>query len=225
MRICVEKDCDKIVHAKDLCRSHYTINWQRNPEVRERRNSKARIRYDSKKESDRHLKKTYKITRSQWNFMFKLQDGKCLVCGTDEPGDDKGWHVHHDHKCCPSQKTTCGKCIIGILCKRCNTGLGFFNDDPELLSKALQVAQQQPVDPNMPRIGYLRRNADISGISGTGNVAWLVEFPDGTAVLRWHADANGAPHCTSLWESVDDIVKIHGHEGATEVVYERLAGQ
>lgn len=70
-----------------------------------------------------------------------------------------------------------------------------------------------------PRLFFLQRNQDLSGVSGTGDVAWGVEWPDGTAVLRWHADANGAPHCTSLWNSVEDIKRIHGHEGATELIY------
>jgi len=65
----------------------------------------------------------------------------------------------------------------------------------------------------------LRRDEDHSGVSGTGDVAWGVEFPDGTAVLRWHADSNGMPHCTSLWDSLEDIQKIHGHAGATRVVF------
>lgn len=72
---------------------------------------------------------------------------------------------------------------------------------------------------DQPKIFSLRRINDISGVSGTGDVAWGVEFPDGTAVLRWHADNNGMPHCTSLWNNVEDIAKIHGHEGATEIVY------
>lgn len=72
---------------------------------------------------------------------------------------------------------------------------------------------------NKPRTFYLNRKEDGTGVSGVGDIAWGVEFPDGTAVLRWHADANNAPHCTSLWNSVIDIERIHGHGGATEIVY------
>jgi hypothetical protein len=37
--------------------------------------------------------------------------------------------VDHDHACCPKQvkatAKTCGKCIRGLLCFRCNTSLGY----------------------------------------------------------------------------------------------------
>jgi hypothetical protein len=69
--------------------------------------------------------------------MLADQDGKCGVCGTDEPGGRHGqWHVDHDHKCCPTA-SSCGECLRGILCHRCNRGLGLFNDDLDRLTSAL----------------------------------------------------------------------------------------
>ena len=35
------------------------------------------------------------------------------------------------------------------------------------------------------RAYYLRRNEDLSGMSGTGRVAEVAVFDDGTAVIRW----------------------------------------
>jgi hypothetical protein len=46
-----------------------------------------------------------------------------------------GFHVDHDHACCPGTRS-CGKCIRGMLCNRCNTGLGMFLDDPNRLRHA-----------------------------------------------------------------------------------------
>jgi hypothetical protein len=59
----------------------------------------------------------------------------------------------------------------------------------------------------------LIRDEDITGISGTGVVAWGVEFPDGKVVTRWNGDIAQI----SVWERIDDVAAIHGHEGATRI--------
>ena len=60
---------------------------------------------------------------------------------------------------------------------------------------------------------YLMRNQDVSGTSGVGVVAFGVEFHDGTAVLRWNTSTSS----TAIYNSVEDIIEIHGHGGATTV--------
>lgn len=60
----------------------------------------------------------------------------------------------------------------------------------------------------------LIRHHDVSDVSGTGRVAEIAEFEDGTAVLRW---LSGTPS-TVVYESLDHVVRIHGHGGATELV-------
>jgi hypothetical protein len=59
----------------------------------------------------------------------------------------------------------------------------------------------------------LDRAEDVSGISGTGIVAEGVMFSDGTAVLRWVVGLRS----TAVYDSMDDLVAIHGHNGATQV--------
>lgn len=39
--------------------------------------------------------------------------------------------VDHDHKCCLG-KTSCGRCVRGLLCGNCNTILGRQRDDAEV---------------------------------------------------------------------------------------------
>ena len=66
------------------------------------------------------------------------QGGACLVCGTTSPpGNFDGWAVDHDHKCCPGSKRTCGRCVRGILCSKCNVGIGMLGDSVETLMSAV----------------------------------------------------------------------------------------
>jgi 6-phosphogluconate dehydrogenase (decarboxylating) len=59
----------------------------------------------------------------------------------------------------------------------------------------------------------LERHQDVSGISGLGTVAEGIEFRDGTVVLRWIVDLQS----TAVYDSMTDLVAIHGHHGSTEV--------
>lgn len=61
----------------------------------------------------------------------------------------------------------------------------------------------------------LYRRVDVTGISGTGVVAWGVLFPDGKVATRW----NGYPAQTCSFDSIEDVETIHGHEGNTRVVW------
>lgn len=67
----------------------------------------------------------------------------------------------------------------------------------------------------LPRRFYLNRTRDISGVSGVGAVAFGVQFSDGSVVVHWQGD-HGATH---VWGSIEDVIAIHGHEGATTVVF------
>ena len=59
------------------------------------------------------------------------------------------------------------------------------------------------------------RTVDVSGISGTGVVAYGAQFPDGTVVLRWNTDISS----TAFYDSIEDLIAIHGHGGNTTVVW------
>jgi hypothetical protein len=58
---------------------------------------------------------------------------------------------------------------------------------------------------------YLVRHVDPSGVSGTGIVAHGVEFCDGSVALRWIC----AKPSTSVWDSIEDMISVHGHAGST----------
>ena len=91
-----------------------------------------RTREFSDRESNNRSKRMYGVSRDEI-VRIGQRDG-CAVCGVKDLPRDK-WHLDHDHTCCSGQKT-CGDCIRGVLCNKCNIGLGYFGDSPLLLEQA-----------------------------------------------------------------------------------------
>lgn len=81
--------------------------------------------YTRKMKAD--LKRHYKITLEYFYELLAKQNGRCALCLTDKPGGRGRWHVDHCH--------LTGK-IRGLLCHKCNVGLGHFDDNLALLEKA-----------------------------------------------------------------------------------------
>lgn len=81
----------------------------------------------------RTLAAKYGLDEDTFNNILRNQDNVCAICLGIEV--DR-WAVDHDHACCDGDKT-CGKCIRGILCFRCNTALGLLKDSPLNVSRAL----------------------------------------------------------------------------------------
>ncbi len=75
-------------------------------------------------------KNRYGMVVGQFEDMYNKQEGKCLICGSFliiDGSPSKRPNVDHDHKT--------GK-VRGLLCRRCNQGIGVFEDDSSLLFNA-----------------------------------------------------------------------------------------
>lgn len=70
------------------------------------------------------MKNRYGITREEYEVRFAAQGGQCLIC---RENGEMNLAVDHDHDT--------GQ-ICGLLCQRCNAGLGQFKDKSELLLRA-----------------------------------------------------------------------------------------
>lgn len=116
-RLC--KSCDS-----KKARAYYNAN-------REKKQTYYRLMRGYKKYQ--RLKQKYNLTDVQFDDMFVAQDGNCAICGHK---DSRGLSVDHDHACCPG-RNSCGKCVRGLLCGRCNMGLGNLDDDIEILFKSI----------------------------------------------------------------------------------------
>jgi hypothetical protein len=74
------------------------------------------------------------------------------------------------------------------------------------------------------RTFVLRRSEDVSGISGTGDVAEGVVFDSGKVVVAWNPHKTLAKVTTVVvFDSVDDVVKLHGHDGRTRVEWQEAS--
>ena len=65
----------------------------------------------------------YGLTREAFDALLTLQGHACGMC--HEPfRDGHAICIDHDHDCCETEKSCCGKCVRGLLCTGCNRALG-----------------------------------------------------------------------------------------------------
>ena len=88
----------------------------------------------------RDLWKNYRMTEDEYDTLLEAQEGKCAICGTDDPSPRKHFSVDHDHTCCAG-RLACGKCNRGLLCGLCNSGLGQFRDSVDTLRSAIKYLE------------------------------------------------------------------------------------
>lgn len=104
---------------------------QNNKEHKKEYNKKWRQdNKDSNKEY--RYKKRYNLTLEEIDQMLIAQDHKCCICGKILMETNR----HIDHNC------RTGK-VRGILCPKCNLGLGHFDDNPEFLRKATLYIEKE----------------------------------------------------------------------------------
>ena len=103
--------CKKCAHA-------HRTNWAKaNPE----------------KVQSYRLWSSHRLTKEDWESLYLSQGGLCAVCKSAKAGK-----VDHDHSCCPSAGFSCGNCVRGLVCARCNTLVGYYERDPKSFSDVLR---------------------------------------------------------------------------------------
>lgn len=76
-----------------------------------------------------NIKRKYGIDHEEYQWMVVRQGNLCAICGSANPGGGrKRWQVDHCHST---------GAVRGLLCNRCNLGLGYFSDSPATLGRAI----------------------------------------------------------------------------------------
>lgn len=100
------------------CKTCHTVRTQRN-----RQAAPERWKLYGRRSAFRRL---YGIEYEAYQEACAAQDGVCSVCSEPNPGG-RALSVDHCHQ---------RDVIRGILCDRCNRGIGLFRDRPDLLRAA-----------------------------------------------------------------------------------------
>jgi hypothetical protein len=98
------------------------------------KNTNAQTYYAAFPEKRRaiQLKNKFNLTIKEWDDLFDKQKGVCAICAHPEQ-NGKRLSIDHCH--------TSGR-IRGLVCNRCNSGLGRFDDDSKLMRRAVEYLEQ-----------------------------------------------------------------------------------
>ena len=121
MKMCYKckenKDLDQFAKGKGKDGKH---SWCRTC-VSRNRNEAYRSNPETKRKDA--LWSRYRLRMEDYEALVLKQNGLCALCPNEIV--DTVPHVDHDHSCCPG-RTTCGKCVRGLLCAYCNRALGAY---------------------------------------------------------------------------------------------------
>jgi hypothetical protein len=122
----------KVCHNKEtLERYHRKI---KDPEWRAKRKLqtvKAEKKYrEQGKKTAAQRKRRYGIDKEAWDAMYLEQQGCCKICGKAVASNS----IHTDH--CHKTGT-----VRGLLCQKCNMGIGMLNDNPTVLRNAAEYLE------------------------------------------------------------------------------------
>jgi hypothetical protein len=105
--------------------------------------------------------RVYSISKDFYDKLFRRQKGRCAWCNK-ATGVRKKLAVDHDHKCC-SGSTSCGRCVRGLLCSKCNRHLGWLGDNPVAMLRGYQYLINPPAQQLMRELGISKLEGDSDG--------------------------------------------------------------
>lgn len=114
------------------CQSTKNKEYQRRLKKGELLHTKCFYKKGTKEHNDHTknqcLRYAYNITLDKYNTLFAEQLGCCAICGIHQSKLTKSLGVDHNH--------TTGR-VRGLLCTKCNTGIGHLNENIDILNKSI----------------------------------------------------------------------------------------
>lgn len=117
-------NCKECTKAK--ARANHKAHREKGAEHWETHRKKYRVR---------HYKKKYGLTLEEFEDKLESQGNECEICkeSLDVNDNSKKAHMDHNH--------TTGE-LRGILCSKCNQGLGSFYESKEKLKSAIEYLEK-----------------------------------------------------------------------------------
>jgi hypothetical protein len=101
--------------------------WQQANAERVAANNRRYRAANAQRFRDGHRRRVFNLTAEQYEAVLEAQGGGCALCGRG-PHPGRSLHVDHDHET---------GAIRGLLCFRCNVGIGHFREDKLRMADAI----------------------------------------------------------------------------------------
>lgn len=96
------------------------------------KNRRAHAKPENKQKIwENKLQYRYGITKSDYDYLFKIQNGCCAICRTNNPSSKSKKHKYFSVDHCHQTGN-----IRGLLCASCNSAIGLLGDCPKTIAKA-----------------------------------------------------------------------------------------
>ena len=113
------------------------------------------------KHRKKNLRHRYGLSELDYERIKFKQNYLCPICLKKL---DNTATIDHDHSCCPIKSSSCGSCVRGIICRKCNMALGSFKDSTDELLNIL-ILVLRGLDIISPNAGFENRHTNLQSIA------------------------------------------------------------
>lgn len=93
----------------------------------------------SEDDQKKNLRKNYNLSLEEYRALFTAQQGRCAACG--QPERSRSAKTNEIHYLAVDHDHDTGK-VRALLCRNCNSALGFLDEDPDKIRQLLAYAEQ-----------------------------------------------------------------------------------